>query len=199
MSARRAVKHEQEARLLARARDGDREAMRDIVEQHQSDVYYLALGLLGQRGDAEDAMQDVFVKAMKSIKRFRGDSGLSTWLYRITVNTCRDQQRKKRWTFFSLSNNDDQMPEFQRPEINTSQEIAVTDTALRARLHAAMNRLTQSERQVFTLREFQELSVRETSQVLGLAEGSVKALLHRALKKLRNELADCRPAEEGVR
>ena len=189
--------HDDELELLGRARDGDRAAMRRIVQRHQDDVYYLALGLLGNRDDAEDAMQEVFVKAIKALGRFRGQAGLSTWLYRITVNVCRDQQRRRRWKFFSL----DTSPSERRTMVETvdseDPHRKVTDQRLRQALMIALDRLSPTERQVFALRQFQELSVKETAEVLGIAEGSVKALLHRGLHKLRDELSAWQPAEAG--
>lgn len=168
--------------------------MRRIVETHESDVFYLALGLLGNRTDAEDAMQESFVKAMKSLHRFRGESGLSTWLYRITTNTCRDMQRRKKWSLFSFQDPNTHIVE---PTDTRSPDRETAGSDFSTDLRRSLDHLTTKERQVFVLRQFQELSVRETADVLSIAEGSVKTLLFRAMQKLRERLQDHYP--EGVR
>lgn len=189
-----------ERELVASARRGDREAFRQIVERHQNDVYYLALGLLRNPDDAEDAVQDVFIRAYKSLARFRGDARLGTWLYRVTLNACRDQQRKAR--FARLQHSLGLLPD---PESRWVEERADADPErlaasgrIRQDLARALDRLSPAERDTFVLRQLQELSIRETAQVTGRAEGTVKNLLFRALRKLQKELAVYREAEEAI-
>ena len=179
---------EVERELLARAREGDAAAQRWIVEKYQDQVYYLALGLLGQAADAEDAMQDVMLKALQSLDRFRGDSGLGTWLYRITVNRCRDQQRRRRRRWLPLAALAGEAAESDpAPHVDPVSTAAAEQ--LQGDLLPALDALSDAERRVFVLRQFQDLNVRETGAVLGLADGTVKALLYRAVRKLRTRLA----------
>lgn len=182
----------EEAALLSRAKQGDPLALKALVEQHQDDVFYLALGLLGRRPDAEDAMQDVMIKALRALPRFRGDSGFATWLYRITHNTCRDYQRRQRWA--RMTDSVDEQPglvsQWQAQHPADDPDRATASGQLGQELLSALDTLTPSERSVFVLRQFQELSTRETAQVLSRAEGSVKNLLFRAMRKLREALAD---------
>ncbi len=189
-----------ESRLLERAREGDRDAFRQLVERHQNDVFYLALGLLQHREDAQDVVQDVFIKAYKSLSRFRGDSGLATWLYRVTLNACRDHQRKGRFMKLQRSLGLIAEPETRwvekRPEADP--ERLTTSGRLRQDLARALKRLSPAERDTFVLRQFNQLSIRETARVTGRAEGTVKNLLFRALRKLRQELAVYRDAEEAT-
>ncbi len=189
---------EDEMRLLERAREGDRDAFRQLVERHQNDVFYLALGLLRHREDAQDVVQDVFIKAYRSLSRFRGDAGLATWLYRVTLNACRDHQRKGRFMKLQRSLGLMAEPEArwveERPEANP--ERLTTSGRLRKDLARALKRLSPAERDTFVLRQFNQLSIRETAHVTGRAEGTVKNLLFRALRKLRKELALYHEAEE---
>ncbi len=186
-----------ERQLIERARQGDRGAFRELVERHQNDVFYLALGLLRNREDAEDVVQDVFIRAYKSLRRFRGDSGLGTWLYRVTLNACRDHQRKGR--FMKLQQSLGLVPEpesrwvEERPDADPERLTAAG--RLREDLARALERLSPAERDTFVLRHFNQLSTRETAAVTGRAEGTVKNLLFRALRKLRRELAVHREAE----
>jgi len=81
--------------LIQRARIGEMSAFRELVEQYKKKIYYLSLDLTGNHHDAEDLSQEVFIKAYRSLKNFRGDAKFNSWLYRITVNTCISQRRKK--------------------------------------------------------------------------------------------------------
>ncbi len=179
----------EDAALIKQAQRGDRTATRKLVLNHQDDVYYLALGLLGNQNDAEDAMQETFIKAIKNLHRFRGDSNLATWLYRVATNTCRDIQRKRRWKWFSLDTNEGQHMLEENTDSHPAPDRDLANSEAKAALHKAMQKLSINERQVFVLRQFQELSVRDTAEVLGIAEGSVKTLLFRAMRKLRGCLA----------
>ncbi len=189
-----------EAMLVDRARQGDREAFRRLVETHQGNVYYAALGLLRNPDDAEDVVQEVFIRTYKSLDRFRGQARLSTWLYRVTLNACRDHQRKRRFISLQQSLGLVKEPESQwveeRPDADP--ERAAVSTRLRGDLGRAMDRLSPAERDVFVLRQFNDLSIRETAEATGRAEGTVKTLLFRALRKLQKELAGYREAREAV-
>ena len=184
--------------LVDRARAGDRQAFRAIVERHEADVLHLALGLLSHRHDAEDVVQEVFIRAYRSLESFRGDAGLGTWLYRITINASRDHQRREKWKAFQvslgLSPASDRVAEG-RPDADP--ERSALSREVNRDVARAMGRLSPAERRVFVLRQLRQLSVRETAEVLGRAEGTVKNLLFRALAKLREELRGHRLVEEG--
>lgn len=189
-----------ETELVERARRGDREAFRELVERHQDDVFYLALGLLRNRDDAEDVVQDVFIRTYKKLDRFDGRSRLGTWLYRVTLNACRDHQRRHR--FLALRESIGLKPAAEdrwvegRPDADP--ERAAASGRLRADVAQALGRLTPAERDVFVLRQLNQLSIRETAEVTGRAEGTVKNLLFRALRRLRQELAVYRQPEEAT-
>lgn len=189
-----------ERALLESAQRGDRDAFRQLVERHQNDIFYLALGLLHNREDAADVVQEVFIKAYKSLSRFRGEARLGTWLYRVTLNACRDQQRKGRLMKLQQSLGLVAEPESrwveERPEADP--ERLTASGRLREDIARAVQRLSPAERETFVLRQFNQLSIRETAAVMGRAEGTVKNLLFRALRKLQKELAMYREVEEAI-
>lgn len=171
--------------LAERARQGDRGAFHEIVESHKEQVYYLALGLTRHPEDAEDMVQETFLKAYRSLGRFRGQSKLSSWLYRIAVNVCHDARRRRADAepLDAAAHDEADAHPASNPE-----RLAASDRLRRA-IDRAVLALTPAERSVFVLRHHQELSTRETARVLRRAEGTVKNLLFRALRKLRRELA----------
>lgn len=189
---------ENERELVEAARAGDREAFRVLVERHQGEVFYLALGVLRDPDDAQDVVQEVFIKAYRSLARFRGESRLGTWLYRLTLNACRDHQRKGRLMKLQHSLGLVAEPESrwveERPDADPERRTA--GGQLRQDLLRALGKLTPAERDTFVLRQFNQLTIRETARVTRRAEGTVKNLLFRALRKLQKELATHAPMEE---
>ncbi len=189
-----------EKELVERARRGGRDAFRQLVERHQDDVFYLALGLLRNRDDAEDVVQDVFIRTYKTLERFRGQARLATWLYRVTLNACRDFQRRRR--FATLQESLGLVPRAEsrwvEERADADPERAAASGELRREVARAVERLSPAERDVFVLRQYNQLSIRETAEITGRAEGTVKNLLFRALRKLQKELAVYREAEEAT-
>ncbi len=188
-----------ERHLVERARRGDRTAFRAIVEVHQERVYRLALGLTRNEHDAEDVVQEVFLRAYRSLDAFRGDARLSTWLYRITVNTAHAAARRRSVRATDPLTTDDgiELPVAEgRPAANP--ERALESRAAGAAIRAAVSRLSEAERTVFVLRHEADLPLAEIARATGRAGGTVRNLLFRALRKLRRELAvyaDARPTE----
>lgn len=192
-----------EQRLVERARSGDRGAFREIVDAHRSKLYSLALGLVRHPHDAEDAVQEAFLRAYRGLQGFRGGSKLGSWLYRITVNVCLEGRRRRRpWDFASLLAVGDERgrrgphePLEERPEADP--ERRASSTRLRQAIDQAVLRLSPLERAAFSLRHDGELPVAEIARVLGRAEGTVKSVLFRALRKLQQELRPWRAGEAG--
>ena len=182
--------------LIDRAKSGDGDAFRQIVEAHKRPLFYLAFDLTGSEEDAEDLSQDVFLKAFRSFDRFKGDSSLATWLYRITVNTFLDQTRKNS---FKYEKKRKEMTEYVAAEASLpespmmSTPEAFTDAGqLKAHISRSLDNLTSRERSVFALRYYRQLSVRNVAQTLGVSEGTVKSLFSRALKKMGKALINYR-------
>jgi RNA polymerase sigma-70 factor (ECF subfamily) len=174
--------------LVKSAADGDREAFRAIVEAEGERVYRIALGLVRDHHDAEEVVQDTFLRAFRSLGRFRGDAALSSWLYRITINAAHEHRRRRqRWGRSLVAV--DPLPEPVEDRPGGDPERLAAAGSLRAEIDRALLSLSERERTVFILRHDGGLKIREIAAVLGRAEGTVKNLLFRAVRKLRTALA----------
>jgi len=138
--------------------------------------------LAGDEAEAEDVAQNAFLRAHRALARFRGDSSVDTWFYRILV---REVQRHRRWRAVRGFLRGD--PEQASAAVD---EHATGDPGLRRRIGFALERLSPAQRDVFVLIHLEEQTVAETAVLLGKATGTVKSHLHRALESLRHELAD---------
>jgi RNA polymerase sigma-70 factor (ECF subfamily) len=178
--------------LIDRAKSGDGDAFRHIVETHKKSLFFLAYDLTGSAEDAEDLSQDVFLKAFRSFHRFKGESSLGTWLYRIAVNTFVDQTRKNSYKYEKKRQ---EMTEYVAAEAalpdspGMSVPEAFTDAGqLKSQISRSLDNLTSRERSVFALRFYRQMSVRNVAQTLEVSEGTVKSLFSRAMKKMGKEL-----------
>lgn len=181
-----------EMRLAKQAGEGDRDAFREIVEDNKKKIFYLAFDLTGSRQDAEDLSQDVFLKAFRSMHTFKGDASLSTWLYRITLNTYLDRKRKKSYEtekdFQPLDEHLPAEPAFPENPGPANPETYAESLQIQAHIEQALQHLTPRERSVFVMRHYEGLAGKEVGQMLNISEGTVKSLLSRAMKKLQNGL-----------
>lgn len=183
-----AVTATSESELAERCAAGDRQAFQELVHGHQRMVHHLALQLLGNPEDARDLSQDVFLTVFRSIHRFRGDSALQTWIYRIVVNQARNQQRwwrrRKRSEQVSLET----MPVDPPAPAASSPERALDRKELRRRLWRALRRLPFEQRSAVVLRELHGMRYAEIAFSLGVSAAAVKSRLARARRTLRAEL-----------
>ena len=174
--------------LIEHAAGGDREAFRAIVEAEADRVYSIALGLMRDHHDAEEVVQEAFLRAYKALDRFRGEAALSSWLYRITVNVAQDHlRRRRRWLQRLVSS--DPLPEPAEQNPGSDPERLAAGSQIRSDIDRAMFSLSDRERTIFILRHDAGLKISEIAVILGRAEGTVKSLLHRAVHKLRTDLA----------
>ena len=182
--------------LVDRARQGDREAFRVLVERYQRKVAALALGMLRNREDALDIVQDTFTKAYQSLDKFKGDSSFYTWVYRIGVNLCIDHQRRES-RYVQLGGDSDEVgdevapPSAEDLERDEPFEMA-RSTEIGAQLVDAINELTPEHRAVILLREVDGLSYEEISQALDCPKGTVMSRLHYARRLLQARLRGLR-------
>ncbi len=174
-------------------RAGDREEFSRLVDAYSGPIYRLALKMLGIPADAEDVLQNTFLKAFQHLKDFEGRSSISTWLYRIAANEALMMVRKHR-PEISLSDaapeeddNSDYYPDQFIDWCCLPEEEYLT-TESKAALDRAVQHLPESMRIVFILRDIEGLSIQETSQALDLTETAVKTRLLRARLRLREEL-----------
>ena len=179
-------------KLVERAREGDQMAFRALVERYKKKVYAVAMDMTGDHHEAEDISQDVFMKAYGSLTRFRGRAGVSTWLYRMTVNACIDRSRKKAWKAMKpkgavLDENIHQQIESRRTLSQPESEME--RALLQQYIRRALDGLTERERAVFVLRHYHALPLREVADCLNVTEGTVKSTLFRAIRRLQEKLA----------
>lgn len=184
-----------EAALIARCTTGDEVACAELVAAHQRMVYGLAFNLLGNRDDALDLSQDVFLRVFRTLSSFRGQSALRTWIYRIVVNQARNRQRwwRRRHRAEQVSL-DDYLRNFgdleARQDILPDRLLASKETA--AKIWQAMDRLPFEQRTALILREVDGLRYDEIAYSLDIAVGTVKSRLTRARQALRAELLGLR-------
>jgi RNA polymerase sigma-70 factor (ECF subfamily) len=160
-----------DAILVEAARDGDLEAFEAIVRRHQATIYQVAQRLLDSPADAQDVTQDTFVRAWRGLAGFRGDSTVSTWLYRIVTRRCLDVLATRRPTQELAEN------------METIADEPPDRVELRERLRAvtrAIATLPAEQRVALTLREFEGLSYQEVADILGVGVPAVKGRIHRA-------------------
>ncbi len=182
----------QEISLVA-LKSGDRAEFARLVDRYSTQIYRLALKMLGTEQDAEDVLQNTFMKALQSIDAFEGRSSLSTWLYRIAVNEALMLLRRQKPTVhvaMDIENNED---EIQHPTQFTDwcclPEEELLSEESKMHLDQAIRILPEKLRVVFLLRDVEGLSIRETSEALGLTETAVKTRLLRARLHLREQLS----------
>lgn len=171
--------------LARAAASGSVEAFAQLVELHEKRVYALALRMTGNQEDAADVAQEAFLSAWRGLPHFRGESGFSTWLYRLTSNAAIDYLRKTRRQRAETSL-DSAALELPDPA-PTPQDQAKAD-GLREAVRWGLGELSPEHRQALTLREYQELSYEEIAGRLGLDLGTVKSRISRARGALRKIL-----------
>jgi len=184
-----------EAALIRRCTTGDESACADLVAEHQRMVFTLSLHLLGDRDEALDLSQEVFLRVFRTLSSFRGQSALRTWIYRIVINQARNRQRwwrrRHRTSQVSL---DDHLRQCGEMEANTTvlpdRALASKETA--HRIWQALDRLPFDQRTALILREIDGLRYEEIAFSLGIAVGTVKSRLTRARQSLRAELLGLR-------
>ncbi len=177
--------------VVARVKAGDHDAFRHLVERHSRGVFRLAYRLTGHEQDAEDVVQEAFLRAFRQIRRFEARSSFATWLYRITVNCSHDllRQRPRAGTRPSLDD----------PELGRAADLAdgsasadpLRELACRRideRVRSAMRELSDQERSAFVMRHFEGLSIDEIGRALDLKTSAAKHSIFRAVQKLRRAL-----------
>lgn len=180
-----------EPELISRLKEKDAEAFRKLVDTWQGLVYNTVLGILMNVEDAEDVAQEVFIQVYESVNGFKGDSKISTWLYRIAISKSMDhirkKKRKKRFAFIeSLFNQNDELihdpGHFVHPGVQLENKEAASD------LFKAVSLLPNNQRTAFVLNKIEQLSYQEMAEVMGISVAAADSLLHRAKVNLRKLL-----------
>lgn len=165
--------------LLEKSKEGDELAFRQIITRNQDAVAGICMGMLKDKNDAEEIGQKTFIRFYSSMDKFKGKSQLQTYITRIAINLCLNElKRRKRWfnRYRSLEASDAQRAsEFSNKDIEDL-------------VHVALNKLRPDDKLVIVLRSLEGYSIKETSELMGIKEGTVMSKLSRATKKLKIEL-----------
>lgn len=179
--------------LVDRFCGGDSTAFHELVGRYKKKIYYLAYDITGDHHEAEDISQEVFMKMFRSLKTFRRDAKMSSWLYQITVNASIDSIRKK------SSKPQRSIEEFD--QLNIREQIggslsssldpqkSAESSQIQRQISEALQNITPKERTVFVMRHYNDLKLNEIAEILNITIGTVKSLLFRAIRKLRKELS----------
>jgi RNA polymerase sigma-70 factor, ECF subfamily len=162
------------------------EAATSLVRKYQKFVYSIALRQLQNYDDADDAAQEVFIKAIKGLPSFRGESSIKTWLYRITTNICKNTLRHRSIIFWKRLDEVDDVLEIPSNEVSPEQKVE--NTEFEENFMKLLGKLPKKQRETFALRYFDELSYEEMSKMLGTTVGGLKANYYQAVKRLEKLL-----------
>lgn len=178
-----------ERQVLQRIRAGDIDAVQGLFEEYRVRIYRVCLLYTDSADDAKDVLQETFLRAYRSVGRFRGDSSFSTWLTRIAINLCLNLRRDRRASG-TLETDRLELIQHHLPQSHPQNpEQALNTRELRERITNLVGKLPPRERMAFVLKHFEQLKIREISVLMKISEGTVKSFLHRAVVTLREELS----------
>lgn len=177
--------------LVRRAQQGDSDAFASLFHAHKARVYSVCLRLTNNTAEAEDLTQDAFVQAFRKLSAFRGDSALSTWLYRIAVNTVLMRFRKKTLRQVSLDEPFNQDARFVRREYG-NRDARLAGSVDRIALTRAISELPEGYRTIFLLHEVEGYEHQEIAELLQCSVGNSKSQLHKAKLRIRELLGQAR-------
>jgi len=170
--------------LIERSRNGELDAFEQIVRRYENKVYNIAYRFLGNHSDAADLAQEVFLRIYKALPGFRGDSSLTTWIYRITSNVCRDEiRRQQRAHVVSIDTGPGENNAYSVNHLEnrgpTPEEVVEQDE-FNSLVQKCLSELSEEHRLILIAREMQELSYEEIAEVMQCSLGTVKSRLSRA-------------------
>jgi RNA polymerase sigma-70 factor (ECF subfamily) len=179
---------ESDPALVDRVLNGDRDAFQMLVERHSRSVFQLGYRMTGNQEDAEDIVQETFLRAFRNLKRYESRSSFSTWLYRIAANYSLDMLRSRR-RFVDCERRDDSAGWLDGivSQYPSAHQLAFSGQ-IRNNIEKAMNELTVVERTAFILRHYQNFSIEQIGAALGVGENAAKHSIFRAVRKLRRAL-----------
>lgn len=177
--------------LIQGLRKGEEPAFKYLVDTYQHRVFNTAIGIVQNAEDAEDVAQEVFIQVYKSIHSFKGESKLSTWLYRISttraLDLLRSRKSKKRFGFIQRMFGEGNEPLYEIPDFNHP-GVALDRKENAAKLFKAIAQLPDNQKAAFTLHKLEDLSYQEISEVMQTSVAAVESLMHRAKQNLRKML-----------
>lgn len=178
-----------ENKLVNKAVKGDNSAFEALMEKHMGIIYNIALRMTANQDDAEDMTQEIMIKIFRSLGSFKGNSKFSTWIYRVAVNTCLDElKKKKNKKHLSLDaeiSGDDGENQIEIKDDSPSPEKLAEQNELRDMVAAAVKLLSDEHRAVIVLRDIRGMSYSEIAGILGCSDGTVKSRISRARAQLK--------------
>jgi RNA polymerase sigma-70 factor (ECF subfamily) len=187
-----------DADAVARFRNGDQAAFDGLVEKYSGKAFQIAYGVLGNREDAEEVSQDVFIRIHRALQKFRGDAEFSTWMYRITLNLARNKYRwnKSRGSQKNVSmdapieglddEGDGGVFEIPAPKMTPSQQAQFSE--LENSVSSELNKLAPLYRQALVMRNMDDMNYEQIAEILGCKLGTIKSRIARAREELRKRL-----------
>jgi len=187
------IQHQEltDAELVTLAQQGDNRAFDELVKRYENKVYRLTFKILRHEEDAGEALQDAFMSAYRGLKNFKSDSTFSTWLYRVATNAALMKYRKRRDGHISLEQSqsyDEDADRLEIPDWSALPDEDLLTGELDQILAEGLSRLPDELREVFVMRDIEELSNSEVAERLQLTVPAVKSRLHRARLQLRDRL-----------
>jgi RNA polymerase sigma-70 factor, ECF subfamily len=173
--------------VIARVREGNEDVFRLLVERYSHRLFQLAFRMTGSESDAEDIVQESFLKAYRQLSRFEERANFSTWLHRIAVNCCLDHLRKRKRLHEEHRVGEESTLD-NIPASTSLPEHFLFHAEVEAHVTVALNELSQLEKAAFVLRHFEERSIEEIGSTLGLGVSATKQSIFRAVKKMRRVL-----------
>ncbi len=178
--------------LISRFKNGDNSAFEEIVVKYKDKIYNLCRHMLRDPQNAEDAAQDVFLKAYQALPKFKPEASLYTWLYRIAANTCIDYKRKPIWeSIFGNSEEGERLVHDRASDAPSPEQLYQSKEIDRA-LQEGLAKLSPKLRAIIVLKEMEELSYEEIAETLEISMGTVKSRIARAREELKKAMADFR-------
>ncbi len=180
-----------EQELIQGLQNGDENAFKYLVDTYKDRIFNTALGIVQNAEDAEDVAQEVFIQVYRSINSFKGESKLSTWMYRIattrSLDLLRSRKSKKRFGFVQRLFGDENEPIYEIPDFNHP-GVALDKKENAAKLFNAIAKLPENQKIAFTLHKLEDLSYQEVSEAMNTTLAAVESLMHRAKLNLRKIL-----------
>jgi RNA polymerase sigma-70 factor (ECF subfamily) len=180
----------QDLAWMARIKQGDTDALRQLIEAHQHRVIGTVTKMLGDDSDAEDIAQQVFIRVWKSAPRYEPTAKFTTWLFKITRNLVFNEiRRRKRHPTRSLDAAEDDDRPMQAPDLRTkAPDTSLLDDEMQAAIQAAIEELPETQRMAVILRRYDDIPYEDIGEILGLSVPAVKSVLFRARTELREKL-----------
>ncbi len=184
-----------ESELLEGLKSGDQRVFKFFVDQNKQRVFNLCMGYVGDFESAMDLSQEIFIEVFKSVSNFRGDSKLSTWLFRIATNKSLNYLRaNKKFKIFGGSSKNNVLINDQGIDVVDTKSKGILDVFLnqddKAAIHEALEKLNDNQRTAFILNKYEDMSYKEISEIMEISLAKTESLIHRAKKSLQQNLVD---------